>query len=332
MTDELPNPSPTPAPPPKQPTRGEWVVGVVCGLLYALAVYGLTRWQAPDSGMLLIGFLVGAPLAACILAVRIADPRGAKGASSHVGTSFLTVTVMLVCAAVVLREGAVCLFMAGPIFYLVGIGAGTLTGLALKSRPGRLMSLSVLLLPLIGVPVEADRLPVAESRVIETRVHINAPPDLVWAKMTDIRLIGDDEHRWNFSHDIVGIPRPRDARMDGAGIGAVRKLEWAKGVRFEEHITGWEPGRELRWTFHITPEAQGRMLDEHLRVDSAYLRLEEGTYRITPTVDGGSDLVLTTRYWIRTPMNAYAAFWGKVFLGDFHRNVLAVIKDRAEAA
>ena len=56
------------------------------------------------------------------------------------------------------------------------------------------------------------------------------------------------------------------------------------------------------------------------------------TNNIEATADGGSDLILTTRYWIRTPMNGYAAWWGGVFLGDFHRNVLGVIKNRAEAA
>ncbi|MET4684539.1 hypothetical protein [Brevundimonas faecalis] len=119
--------------------------------------------------------------------------------------------------------------------------------------------------------------------------------------------------------------------MIGQGAGAVRSLEWAKGVRFEEHVTTWKPEHELAWTFHIGAQASRLILDEHLTVDSDYLRLEEGRYRIEPTADGGSDLILTTRYWIRTPMNGYAAWWGGVFLGDFHRNVLNIIKTRAEA-
>ncbi|WP_420478502.1 hypothetical protein [Brevundimonas sp. FT23028] len=331
MTDPRPSLSPLLAPPPETPKWRTAGAAVACGLLYGLVVYGLVRWQAPDSGMLLIAFLLGAPIAACGIAVAVSDPRGVKGVGSHASTSALTVTIMLVCAGVVLREGAVCLVMAGPIFYGVGILGGVVGGAIMRQARGRLLGLSLLVLPLIGVPVEADRPPQPETRQVETRIHIDAAPEVVWARMIDIRQIGADEHRWNFSHDIVGIPRPKDARMEGAGVGAVRRLEWADGVRFEEHITGWAPGRELVWTFHIAPEAQTRMLDEHLRVDSDYLKLEEGRYRIEPTADGGSDLVLTTRYWIRTPINSYAAFWGGIFLGDFHRNVLGVIRDRAEA-
>jgi hypothetical protein len=329
--DERPglSPLPLPAEPPRFRAVG---TAVAAGLIYALVIYGWTRLQAPDSGMLLVGFLLGAPVAACIVAVRLSDPGGVRGAGGHVGVSALTVTVMLVCAGVILREGAVCLVMAAPIFYGSGLVAGWLAGRGSRRRAGRLTSLSLLILPLIGVSYEAERPPAAETRYVVTRVHIAATPQVVWNSLTDIRTIADSEHRWSFSHDIVGIPRPREARMEGSGVGAVRRLEWARGVRFEERITEWRPGRELAWTFHVGPEAQGRILDEHLRVDSAYLRLEEGRYRIEPTADGGSELVLTTRYWIRTPMNGYAAWWGGVFLGDFHRNVLGVIEARAEAA
>lgn len=331
MSDDLPHLSPLPAPPLEPSGSRGLLVAIAAGLLYGLGVYAWTRWNAPDSGMLLIGFLLGAPMAACVIAVRLSDPAGLKGGGDHLGVSAMTVTVMLVCAGVVLREGAVCLVMAAPVFYGSGLLAGYIAGRMMRRRRGRMMCLSLLVLPLIGIPAEADRPPEAQTREVVTRIHIDASPDDVWNSLTDIRTIGDAEHRWNFSHDIVGIPRPKDARMEGIGVGAVRRLEWAKGVRFEEHITGWTPGRELVWTFHIGPEAQSRMLDEHLKVDSAYLRLEEGRYRIEPTVDGGSDLILTTRYWIRTPMNGYAAWWGGVFLGDFHGNVLGVIRDRAEA-
>ena len=332
MSSDRPGLSPLPLPP-REPSGWKGLaVAVPTALLYGVVIYGLTRWQAPNSGMLLLAFLLGAPMAACVIAVGVADPKGMKGAGTHVSISALTVTAMLICAAVALREGAVCLVMAAPIFYGGGILAGWVAGAVMRQKRGRTLCLSLLVLPLIGVPTEADRVPEAQTRYVVSRTHINASPERVWDSLVDIREISDTEHRWNFSHDLVGIPRPRDARMVGAGVGAVRRLEWAHGVRFEEHITRWEPGRELAWTFHIGPEAQSRMLDEHLKVDSAYLRLEEGRYRIEQTADGGSDLVLTTRYWIRTPMNGYAGFWGRVFLGDFHRNVLGVIRDRVETA
>lgn len=300
------------------------------GLSYALVIHGLIRLQAPNSGMLLISFLIGAPMAASIVAVGLADPRRQADGATNAGVSALTVTIMLVCAGVVLREGAVCLVMAAPIFYLTGIVAGVVAGRLMRRRPGRMLCLSLLALPLVGLPVELDRPPVAQTREVVTRMSIDAPPEVVWRNLAEVRNIRRSENRWNVSHDLIGVPRPIDARLDGQGIGAVRHVAWARGVRFEERLVRWEPGHEMAWSFHISPDASRLILDEHLTIDSDYLRLEEGGYRLSPRADGGTDVTLTTRYWIRTPMNGYAAAWGRLFLGDFHNNVLGVIRARAE--
>lgn len=300
-------------------------------MLYALGMYLWVRQMAPNSGMLLLAFILGAPVAASVLAVWVSDPKGIGRQSSHVGTGGTTITMMLVAAAVVLREGTVCLVMAAPIFYSTGLLAAWITGKVLRGRRGRLMCLAVLALPFVTGSFEQQADDPAETRYVVSSIVIDASPQTVWDRLVDVRTISAGEHRWNFTHDLVGVPRPVDARMEGSGVGAVRHLTWAKGVRFEEHIIDWSPGRELAWTFEVGPEASSRMLDEHLKVNSAYLRLEEGRYVIQPLADGRTRLVLTTRYWMKTPVNDYAGWWGGVFLGDFHHNVLGVIKDRAEA-
>jgi hypothetical protein len=308
------------------------MIAPVVAVFYALAIYLWTRQIAPSSGMLMVTFIVGAPVAACVAAVWISDPKGAKGAGNNIGSSALTVTIMLIAAGIVLREGAVCLVMAAPIFYGAGILAGWITGAVLRSRSGRMLCAAVLVLPLVGVPLEHQSDDPAETRYVTSSTIIDASPAVVWQRLIDVKTIREREHSWNFTHDLVGIPRPLDARMDGTGVGAVRHLTWARDVRFEEHIVEWQPEQALAWTFEVGPEASTRMLDEHLRVNSAYLRLEQGRYTLTPTADGRTQLVLTTRYWMKTPVNGYAGWWGQVFLGDFHRNVLGVIKARSERA
>ena len=327
------SPDATPPPPPAAPfwKRKEWLVGIGSALFYALGVYLWTRLNAPNSGMLLLAFILGAPIAACVLAVWVADPKGERTGGSHAATGAVTVTLMLIAAGVILREGAVCLVMAAPVFYGTGVLAAWLTGKALRRRPGRVLCLAVLALPLVGGVVEQQADDPAETRHVVSSIVIDASPHAVWDRLVDVRIIGAGEHHWNFTHDVVGVPRPLDARMDGEGVGAVRHLTWAKGVKFEEHIIDWRPGQALAWTFEVGPEASTRMLDEHLKVNSAYLRLEEGRYTIEPLADGRTRLVLDTRYWMKTPINGYAGWWGGVFLGDFHRNVLGVIKARAEA-
>lgn len=312
--------------------RRALVAGLAAALVYALAIYGWTRIHAPGSGMLVIAFLLGAPVAAVVTAVWISDPHGKKRTGQHVGTGALTITLMLIAGGIALREGAVCLIMAAPIFYGAGLLAAWITGAALRRAGGRVLCLAVLALPLVGIPLEDPQVDPAQTRFVVSSIVVDAPAEVVWDGLVNIRAIDAAEQHWNFTHDLVGVPRPVDARLEGAGVGAVRHLTWARGVNFQEHITEWRPGQSLAWTFEVGPEASTRMLDEHLRVNSDYLRLENGRYALRPMADGRTQVTLTTRYWMRTPINGYAGWWGQIFLGDFHRNVLGVIKTRAETA
>ena len=61
-----------------------------------LAIYGWTKMQAPQSGMLLLAFILGAPIAATVVAVWTSDPDGRRTTGAHLGTGVLTVTLMLV--------------------------------------------------------------------------------------------------------------------------------------------------------------------------------------------------------------------------------------------
>lgn len=332
MSQPSPDPTPPPSALPPAWRRSVWLIAPVVAVIYALGIYLWTQNRLPDAGMLVFAFILGAPVAACVAAVWISDPSGRQGGSRHAGTSALTITIMLMAAGVVLREGAVCLVMAGPIFYGAGLLAGWLTGVALRSRSGRLMCAAVLVLPLIGVPLEQPVDDPAQTRYVTSSTVIDAEPAAVWARMAEIKTIDRRENSWNFSHDLIGIPRPYDARMQGTGVGAVRHLTWGKDVHFKEHIIAWDPGQTLAWTFEVGPEASTRMLDRHLKVNSPYLRLEQGRYTLTPVGNGRTRLELTTRYWIKTPINDYAGWWGQIFLGDFHRNVLGVIKARSERA
>lgn len=55
-----------------------------------------------------------------------------------------------------------------------------------------------------------------------------------------------------------------------------------------------------------------------------------GGYDTQPLAPDLTRITLHTRYAVRTPVNAYAALWGEMFLGDLENNLLAVIKGRAE--
>ena len=148
----------------------------------------------------------------------------------------------------------------------------------------------------------------------------------------EISHISPDEYIWTPSHSLIRVPRPIDAVMVGEGVGAVRHLQWTRGVTFREVITRWDDGKRIAWNFKFDENSIPNDIEAHIDVQSDYLNLARGEYELTPLDDGTTLLRLTTYYTMKTPFNAYCRWWGKLFLSDFHNGVLSVIKTRAEAA
>lgn len=63
---------------------------------------------------------------------------------------------------------------------------------------------------------------------VTTVIEINAPPSAVWQQTVEIPEISPDELPFSVSHDIIGVPRPQNAEIDGSGQGATRNLRWSK--------------------------------------------------------------------------------------------------------
>jgi hypothetical protein len=71
--------------------------------------------------------------------------------------------------------------------------------------------------------------------------------------------------------------------------------------------------------------------DRHISPDGPMLKIAKGGYTLTPLPGGRVRVSLATTYRMRSRIGWYAGLWGEVMLGDVHDNVLAIIKDRAEA-
>jgi hypothetical protein len=112
----------------------------------------------------------------------------------------------------------------------------------------------------------------------------------------------------------------------------VRTAYWGDKIDFDEDITQWHPGRRLGWSFSFANSSLQDFTDKHIAPDGQFLKIDSGDYTLTPLGDDATLLTLRTRYVAKTHVNLYAELWGEILLGDIESNVLAVIKQRAEAA
>jgi len=304
---------------------------LLAALLLGLAVYALLEAIRPDSGLVSFSFLLVLPAVLSGFIAWAGDPWGDRGLRYYLLVPVWLVLLVILASVFLLREGVICILILSPLWLISG-WVGVLAARALKRRlgAGGTHCAALLALPLLILQAEPYwPLPMAEVAVSRSAV-VAAPVERIWPLLRGIPDVRPGEGRWNLSQDVIGIPRPRGARLVGEGVGAERRADWGLGIRFGERITEWRPGRRIGWAFRFDDIAGWAFTDRHLMPDSPYFRVESGGYTLEPLGDGRTRVRLETRYSLRTPVNFYAALWGELFLGDLENNLLALVRQRAE--
>jgi hypothetical protein len=324
MDDDTPS-SPGPS------ARSRIGIAIAVALVFAFGVYALLNATRPQTGVISFSFLLALPAAVSAFACYIADPSATRSLSFYMLMPFWLLLAIIAASIVLLHEGVICVIILSPLWLISGMIG---TGIAYRSRvrvEERTTYCSIsLLVPLLVMQVEPS-IPLPEADVAVTRsAVVDASPERLWPLLRGIPDVRPGEGQWNLTQDVIGVPRPLGARLVGEGIGAERRADWGRDVRFREKVIAWAPGSTIGWRFIFDDIEGWRFTDRHLMPDSAYFKVTSGGYRLERVGDGRTRVVLTTRYWIRTPVNAYSRLWGELFLGDLENNLLALVKHRAE--
>jgi len=227
-------------------------------------------------------------------------------------------------------EGAVCIAMAIPLGLLVGL-LGAVMGRAIALSGQRAIPPALSAMLLLPVSVSLER-PGATGRIlhrVQSSIVVNAPPERVWVHVIAFRPIPEPA-------GLVfrlGIAYPRYARIEGAGVGAVRYCVFSTGP-FVEPITHWEPGRRLGFDVVSSPEPL-RELSLYSSISPPhlhdYLRSRRGEFRLIALAGGRTRLEGSTWYEIEMAPEAYWQLWSDFLIHRIHDRVLDHIKREAEA-
>jgi len=306
--------------------------GFALALIIALSVFLLlSASRAGAAWFASLWFLALLPALLCALICYIGDPDRTRSSTFYWLVPLALCALVCVASIFVLHEGVICLVMLSPVWLASGWG-GAFAMRSQRQHRGRALECSFLIIPLVAAMAEAQA-PIPHETVTLTRsVLVKAAPEQIWRYAVSSRDIGDHEGRWTITHNIIGMPRPRESVMAGTGVGAVRTAYWGDHVNFQERIVAWEPGRKLGWRFNFTNSTVQDYTDKHISPDGEFLTIDSGDYRLRPVSADTTELTLTTRYIARTHVNPYAKLWGELMMGDVQENVLTIIKDRAERA
>jgi hypothetical protein len=314
-------------------TRGRVMAGFTLALAIALGAFILI--SATSATSVAFGsffFLAFLPAYLCALICYVGDPDGTRPASFYGSVPLVFALIVIVGSALILREGVICLVMLAPLW----LGFGWL-GVYIMRRQRRrpvdpnTFRTSLIFLPLLTGGIESQIAATHDPVTLTRDVVIKASPEEIWPYAVSNPHIATSEGRWTFTQNVLGLPRPRATTVTGWSNGAVRTAYWGDKINFEERITHWEPGRRLGWSFAFTNTTLQDYTDKHISPDGEFLKIDTGDYVLTPLGRGTTRLTLRTNYIVKTHVNPYAAFWGEILLGDIQNNVLAIIKQRAEA-
>jgi hypothetical protein len=309
---------------------------VAAGLVYALT-FRLVFNTGPFrqmGGLLMLSFLVAVPLGLGVLAAHF-TPKSRGAAWRYTFAPWLAVTLFLAVAFLAHLEGAICLIIILPLFFLVSWLGARLYKLFERpdDDPQDFMLVSaVALLPLLAALVESRFATPDSQRRVENVVEVAAPPAVVWQHIIRVPPIRAADLGPSVV-DRLGFPRPVAATLTHEGVGGVRHATFERGVEFIETVDEWVPQRKI--SFSITPNTATippTTFDEHVTVGGRFFDVLRGTYELQPLPGGRTRLVLYSQQRLSTNLNPYAGLWTDYVMSEIQRRILQVVKRRCETA
>ena len=309
-----------PPPPPRQSIvpmlLGIFVANAIGGVLLFVLVWLIGAYKNSDVTTLiawpsffLIPFFVGLVAAWFWRELR-----------RTLGWSFLdalwVTLVGLAAAAIVLREGTVCLVIVSPALY-VFILCGILLG-RVWFRPDY-SKLSLTIFPLLALVTLGESLYHSEQLGgVTDRIVIHAPPAKVWPHLLAFPEIPDSPDYWIFR---LGLPYPTQTTNGGNFVGAERQCIFSNGVVIKERVTELIPNEKL--TFDVAeqpadPEAYG------------HITLHRGQFILQDNHDGTTTLIGSSWYTLHVRPLWYFDFWTRDMTRAVHLRVMNHIRRLSE--
>ena len=301
------------------------LLGVLASFVIGLAMLGLSVYGLGVYGQALFfatPFAMGATTAA--VHNRRVTRRQGETVGLAVLAALLTGSTLLLFAI----EGVFCLAMAMPIALIITV-VGAVVGRAIATsgrEPGMGAGFMVALLPVFAAG-EA-RLAAPELHDVTTTIEIAAPPDKVWPNVIGFSDLPEPP-AWEYQ---LGIAYPMRARIDGEGVGAVRRCEFSTGA-FVEPITVWDPPRRLAFDVTQQPPAMTEWSPYHdVKAPhvEGYMLSKGGEFRLVPLPGNRTRLEGTTHYTLAIYPELYWRVYAELLLHGIHTRVLEHIKALSE--
>jgi hypothetical protein len=287
-------PLPEPAAPPA-PSRGRLIAfaGVCVALaLGSIAYRALVVGHIEQTSMMFIGL----PTLIAIFVAAI--PTG----KSVTGLIMKTMTLFFLLLAVLLIEGAICILMAAPLFYSIGLLVGVLVDRArVRKDIGRMRLIVFPVLAIMSLEGISETLSFPRDEVITISRQLELPLAAARAQLA----VGPSFQLTELPSFLkAGFPAPKEIQGNGLELGNTWRIHFAGGEG--------KPGDLQARVVESSPNRirVARTTDtSHI---AHWLDWQDATWELQETASGGTQLTLTMRYrrlldpaWYFKPIERY---------------------------
>jgi len=294
-------------------------IGTLTGLILIVAFARFAGAYTP-------GLFCGIPFVQGALGAFLFNRREPRPMRETMGVVF--VTQLMVMGGVVLfaLEGLLCVAMAIPLSFPIGCLGGVVGREIALRRPReiRMACLMVLALPIGGsLPSPPRPLDVAL-----TTIEVDAPPEVVWRHVVSFSELPPPRETL-FQ---IGVAYPVRARIEGSGVGAVRRCEFSTGA-FVEPITVWDAPSRLAFDVAESPlpmEEWSPWRDVYAKHLDSGFRSRRGEFHLVPLPGGRTRLEGRTWYTLTIEPHPYWRIQADAIVHTIHRRVLEHVKHLAE--
>ncbi|MEK6222791.1 MAG: hypothetical protein N2D54_11150 [Chloroflexota bacterium] len=315
----------------KQP----WGLGLIFGVLYAVIGYYIFFLIDDNDRFLFLlsnSFLWGIPLGLSALVAFLAPLESRGDLKYGVWQSALAVLMFFGIVLLLTFGVLICFVVFLPIMVMGAMIGGILFSSVVKFIDNRKTFMSMILIPVLIAPyltaaIETRSTPPTSIRTVHSSVVIETTADIVWENIIEVREITPEEQPFSWLQ-LLGIPRPVEASMDGTGLNATRFGHFSNGLVFTENITDWQPGVKIN--FDILTSDLGDLPSPIDQIGGRYFQVMDATYKIEPMADGNIRLHLSSTHRLTTHVNGYISWWTDLIMEDFQDYLLEIIKVRVE--
>ncbi|MFN2532591.1 MAG: DUF805 domain-containing protein [Pyrinomonadaceae bacterium] len=308
---------------------GSAAMGVVVTIIFAVIVTTFSVHTMRSYGW---GLFVGLPFFLGLNAVLIYGVPQPRSLGKCLLVALISIGLAGAALLALAVEGIVCLMMAFPLAIIIALFGGFI-GFILQQRQTfsahsfRAFALLFVVAP-VFVAIENQLTVKPALYEVKSSIVINAKPENVWKNLVAFSDLPNPTEAI-FS---TGIAYPTHAKIEGSGVGAIRRCVFTTG-EFVEPITVWDEPQLLKFDVRSQP----RVMDElspyrNLRpphLDN-YLQSRRGQFALT---DLGGDRTLlegTTWYQNRFWPALYWRLWSDYIIHKIHYRVLVHVKELSE--